>query len=150
MACVALPTCGLAMAESERYLPTLLEKMGEALAEAAGCRERGIVVRMTGCPNGCARPFVAEIGLVGKALGKYNLYLGAISPASGSTSCTARTSTRQRSGVLRPIVQRFAQERQPGGAFWRFLRAGRLCDAGDPGLRLSQSVTQPALARSRA
>ncbi len=75
MACVALPTCGLAMAESERYLPTLLGKMEPLLAEN-GLQEDEIVIRMTGCPNGCARPALAELAFIGKALGKYNMYLG--------------------------------------------------------------------------
>ncbi|KFZ39091.1 sulfite reductase [Shewanella mangrovi] len=76
IACVALPTCPLAMAESERYFPEFMTKV-EALQAKHGISELPIVVRMTGCPNGCARPFAAEIGLVGKAPGRYNLYLGA-------------------------------------------------------------------------
>ncbi|MER2491233.1 assimilatory sulfite reductase (NADPH) hemoprotein subunit [Catenovulum sediminis] len=76
IACVALPTCALAMAESERYLPRLIEKF-DVLAEKHGIAEQEIVTRMTGCPNGCGRPFLAEIGMVGKGPGKYNLYLGA-------------------------------------------------------------------------
>lgn len=73
--CVALPTCGLAMAESERYLPQLITKLEESLEEF-GMRHDSVVMRMTGCPNGCARPWVAEVALVGKALGAYNLMLG--------------------------------------------------------------------------
>jgi sulfite reductase (NADPH) hemoprotein beta-component len=76
MACVALPTCGLAFAESERYLPTLIDRLEDCLDEA-GIRSIPITIRMTGCANGCARPYIAEIGLVGKAPGVYNLYLGA-------------------------------------------------------------------------
>jgi sulfite reductase (NADPH) hemoprotein beta-component len=76
MACVALPTCGLALAESERYLPNLITELEERLA-SHGLTDDEIVIRMTGCPNGCARPYLAEIGLVGKGPGKYNLYLGA-------------------------------------------------------------------------
>ncbi|WP_130859419.1 assimilatory sulfite reductase (NADPH) hemoprotein subunit [Gracilibacillus phocaeensis] len=75
MACVAFPTCGLAMAESERYLPSLIDKI-EELLEAEGLSEEEIVIRMTGCPNGCARPALAEIAFIGKAPGKYNFYLG--------------------------------------------------------------------------
>jgi sulfite reductase (NADPH) hemoprotein beta-component len=67
--------CGLAMAESERYLPTLITKLEDTLAEA-GLRNSSIVMRMTGCPNGCARPWVAELACVGKAPGTYNLMLG--------------------------------------------------------------------------
>jgi sulfite reductase (NADPH) hemoprotein beta-component len=75
MACVALPTCGLAMAESERYLPDLVTKI-EAILGIYGLKDDPITIRMTGCPNGCARPYIAEIGLTGRAPGKYNLYLG--------------------------------------------------------------------------
>ena len=75
MACVALPTCGLAMAESERYLPDLITKI-DAILETHGLADDPITIRMTGCPNGCARPYIAEIGLTGRAPGKYNLYLG--------------------------------------------------------------------------
>ncbi|MDO6617927.1 assimilatory sulfite reductase (NADPH) hemoprotein subunit [Shewanella sp. 6_MG-2023] len=76
IACVALPTCPLAMAEAERYFPEFIDNI-DALQAKHGISEQAIVVRMTGCPNGCARPFAAEIGLVGKAPGRYNLYLGA-------------------------------------------------------------------------
>ncbi|MEL7185085.1 MAG: sulfite reductase, partial [Pseudomonadota bacterium] len=76
MACVAFPTCGLAMAESERYLPSLINKLDEELA-IHGLTDEPITIRMTGCPNGCARPYIAEIGLVGKAPGRYSLFLGA-------------------------------------------------------------------------
>ncbi|KAJ3196468.1 hypothetical protein HK101_008875 [Irineochytrium annulatum] len=75
MACVALPTCALAMAESERYLPDLVGRI-EELLEQQGLREDAITIRMTGCPNGCARPQIAEIAFVGKAPGSYNMYLG--------------------------------------------------------------------------
>ncbi len=76
IACVALPTCPLAMAEAERYFPEFMDNI-DALQRKHHIAERPIVVRMTGCPNGCARPFAAEIGLVGRAPGRYNLYLGA-------------------------------------------------------------------------
>lgn len=76
IACVALPTCPLAMAEAERYFPEFIDKV-DILQQKNGISSQPIVVRMTGCPNGCARPFAAEIGLVGKAEGRYNLYLGA-------------------------------------------------------------------------
>lgn len=75
MACVALPTCGLAMAESERYMPSFLTKV-EAILDRYDLRQQPITIRMTGCPNGCARPYISEIGLTGRAPGKYNLYLG--------------------------------------------------------------------------
>jgi sulfite reductase (NADPH) hemoprotein beta-component len=75
MACVALPTCGLAMAESERYLPSLVTKI-EALLVRHRLTGVPVTVRMSGCPNGCSRPYISEIGLSGRAPGKYNLYLG--------------------------------------------------------------------------
>ena len=121
MACVALPTCGLAMAESERYLPTLITKL-EGLVAEAGLAGEEIVIRMTGCPNGCARPYLAEIGLVGKALGKYNLYLG-----GDFTGTRMNRLYRENIGeeeilaTLRPLFQRYAQERQPGEHFGDFL-----------------------------
>jgi len=76
MACVAFPTCGLAMAESERYFPSLVDKL-DVIIKQAGLEHDPILIRMTGCPNGCARSSLAEIGFIGKAPGKYNLYLGA-------------------------------------------------------------------------
>lgn len=75
IACVALNTCVLAFAEAERYLPSLIDKIEELLKEY-GLLKDEIVIRMTGCPNGCGRPYVAEIGFIGKAPGSYNLYLG--------------------------------------------------------------------------
>lgn len=75
MACVALPTCALAMSEAERYLPTLISHY-EALQAKHGIDKQAIVVRMTGCPNGCGRPYVAEIGFIGKAAGRYNMHIG--------------------------------------------------------------------------
>jgi len=75
MACVALPTCPLALAEAQRYLPTFLDKVEELIKQNHLDKEK-INIRMTGCPNGCARPYLAEIGLIGTSLGHYNLYLG--------------------------------------------------------------------------
>lgn len=75
IACVALPTCPLALAEAQRYLPSLISKI-EPLLEKHGLQQENIVMRMTGCPNGCARPYAAEIGLVGTGPGRYNLHIG--------------------------------------------------------------------------
>ena len=75
IACVALPTCGLALAESERYLPVLIDKL-DNIIDKFGLKQDSITIRMSGCPNGCSRPYVAEIALVGRAPGIYNLYLG--------------------------------------------------------------------------
>ncbi|MBT4921892.1 MAG: NADPH-dependent assimilatory sulfite reductase hemoprotein subunit [Rickettsiales bacterium] len=75
MACVAFNTCGLALAEGQRYMPSLITKL-EPLLARHGLADKEITIRMTGCPNGCARPYVAEIGFVGTSLGKYNFHLG--------------------------------------------------------------------------
>ena len=75
LACVALPTCGLAMAEAERYLPELLDAVDQCL-QKHGLEKEAISLRVTGCPNGCARPYLADIGLIGKAPGRYALRLG--------------------------------------------------------------------------
>ena len=72
---MALPTCGLALAESERYLPGLITTLEDEV-QRVGLGQDEIIIRMTGCPNGCARPYLAEIGLVGTGPGRYNLYLG--------------------------------------------------------------------------
>jgi sulfite reductase (NADPH) hemoprotein beta-component len=125
MACVALPTCGLAMAESERYLPSLIGKLEQVLA-ACGLANDAITVRMTGCPNGCARPYLAEIAFVGKSPGKYNVYLG-------GGFAGERLNKLYRSGLsepeilaeLTPILQRYAAERGPSEHFGDFaIRAG--------------------------
>ena len=75
IACVALPTCPLALAEAQRYLPDLIGKI-EPLLAGHGLGEENIIIRMTGCPNGCGRPYAAEIGFVGTGPGRYNLHLG--------------------------------------------------------------------------
>lgn len=125
ISCVALPTCGLAMAESERYLPTLLEKIETILAEN-GLSDEPITVRMSGCPNGCSRPYIAEIGLTGRAPGKYNLYLG-----GGFHGERLNRMVKENIGeatiidVLAETLGRYARERQPGEHFGDFtIRAG--------------------------
>jgi sulfite reductase (NADPH) hemoprotein beta-component len=121
MACVAMPTCALAMAESERYLPDLLDRIGALLAELGLSGER-ISIRMSGCPNGCSRPYLAEIGLVGKAPGKYNLHLGA-SPAGTRMNRLYRETLGEAQilEALREVLMRFSAERQPGEAFGDFV-----------------------------
>ena len=125
MACVALPTCGLALAESERYLPDLLTEL-ETLVEEAGLRDDEIVIRMTGCPNGCARPYLGEIGLVGKAPGKYNLYLGAgFDGARLNRLYKASVKSEDIAAELRPIISQYARERNDGERFGDFcIRSG--------------------------
>jgi len=125
MACVALPTCGLALAESERFLPDLITAL-EELTEKAGLKDDDIVIRMTGCPNGCARPYLAEIGLVGRNPGLYNLYLGAAFDGSRLNKLYAEdVNGAQILRLLEPILTRYAKERGGGERFGDFvIRAG--------------------------
>jgi sulfite reductase (NADPH) hemoprotein beta-component len=121
MACVALPTCGLAMAESERYLPSLITKLEEVMTDA-GLRGDAITLRMTGCPNGCARPYLAEIGFVGKSLGHYNVYLGAGFAGDRLNKLYREGITEEKILVeLTPIIQRYAKEREDGERFGDFV-----------------------------
>lgn len=121
LACVAFPTCGLAMAEAERYLPTLLDKIEVQLARY-GLSKIPINIRMTGCPNGCARPYLGEIGFVGKAPGKYNLYLGA-------SHCGDRVNKLYRENIneqqilqeLEPLFSSFAEKRETNESFGDFV-----------------------------
>ncbi len=127
MACVALPTCGLALAESERYLPSLITKL-EAVVDAAGLRDQPIVMRMTGCPNGCARPYVAEIAMVGRGPGRYNLYLGAAPDGTRLNKLYRRDVDE--AGILAaltPLLQQYAAERDEGERFGNWvIRAGHI------------------------
>jgi len=133
MACVALPTCGLALAESERYLPDLVTAL-DAEVEAAGLRDDAIVIRMTGCPNGCGRPFLAEIGFVGKSPGKYNMYLGAA--FNGTRLNTLYRPSVPASDIVptvRPLLRRYSAERLPGERFGDFAtRVGLVNPTGTP------------------
>jgi sulfite reductase (NADPH) hemoprotein beta-component len=105
LACVGFPTCGLAMAESERYLPELVGRI-EALLEKHALLEQAITIRMTGCPNGCARPYLSEIGLVGKGPGLYNLHLGAA--FNGTRLNSLFRESVQEAEVLEVLDQLFA------------------------------------------
>lgn len=117
LACPALPTCGLALAESERMLPGLIDRI-ESLCAEIGLAGEELIIRSTGCPNGCARPYMAEIGFVGKAPGRYQLWLG------GNTAGT-RLNRLWRDVVkdadieneLRPMLTRYAKERRPSERF---------------------------------
>ncbi len=124
-ACVAFPTCGLAMAESERYLPLLISKM-ESMLEENGLKRDSIVMRMTGCPNGCARPWVAEIALVGKSYAFYDLLLGGGYHGQRLNKLyRASVNEEQILELLKPLVKRYALERQDGEKFGDFVvRAG--------------------------
>jgi sulfite reductase (NADPH) hemoprotein beta-component len=133
MSCVALPTCGLALAESERYLPELVKNL-EAEVEAAGLRDDAITLRITGCPNGCGRPFLAEIGFVGRAPGKYNVYLGAaFNGTRFNTLYKPSVPATEIVPLLGPIIRRYALERTPGERFGDFtIRTGYVNHTGTP------------------
>ncbi len=121
LACVALPTCGQAMAEAERYLPDIVRKI-QASLDAHGLRDAPIHFRISGCPNGCSRPYLGEIALVGKAPGRYNLMLGA--DARGQ-----RLNVLYRENVDEPeilstldgLFERYAGEREEAEGFGDFL-----------------------------
>ena len=127
LACVALPTCGLALAESERYLPDLISRLEDAL-DRVGLGQDDITIRMTGCPNGCARPYLSEIGLVGRSPGIYNLYLGGAFDGR-------RLNKLYRKDVdddaivasLAPLFQEYAEHRSAGERFGDYaIRAGHV------------------------
>ncbi len=121
LACVAFPTCSLAMAEAERYLPSFITKL-EVLLDKYDLKEQPINVRMTGCPNGCARPFLGEIGLVGKGPGKYNLYLGA-SHTGNRLNKLYRENINEESilQALEPIIKDYSEKRKLNESFGDFV-----------------------------
>ncbi|WP_085059948.1 assimilatory sulfite reductase (NADPH) hemoprotein subunit [Staphylococcus haemolyticus] len=125
MACVAFPTCGLAMAESERYLPSLISKI-EDLLDEAGVDDEEITIRMTGCPNGCARPALAEIAFIGKAPGNYNMYLGGGFKGERLNKLYKENIGEQEIlESLRPILMDYGKERLEGEHFGDFvIRSG--------------------------
>ena len=121
IACVSLPTCGLAMAEAERYLPSLIDKI-EVILDQVGLRDEEIVIRMSGCPNGCSRAAMGEIGFIGKGPGKYNMYLG-----GGFTGDRLNKIYRENIGEeeilaeLSKSLAHYAAERTPGERFGDFV-----------------------------
>ena len=125
MACVAFPTCPLAMAEAERYIPKLVDDV-EAILTKNGLAEEAIILRVTGCPNGCGRAMLAEIGLVGKGPGKYNMYLG--SNLGGTRIPKLYKENLGEQDILTEIDQlsaRWAADRNKDEAFGDFvIRAG--------------------------
>lgn len=121
IACVALPTCALALAEAERYLPDVLTDLEETLEEV-GLRHDAITIRMTGCPNGCGRPFISEIGFVGRGPDRYNVYLGG-GHAGERLSKLYRQDlhSTEIQQVLGPILKRYAKERDEAEHFGDFV-----------------------------
>jgi sulfite reductase (NADPH) hemoprotein beta-component len=121
LACVALNTCSQAFAEAERYLPSLIDKM-DVILRANNLDKEIINIRMTGCPNGCARPYLAEIGLVGKSPGYYNLYLGGA--FDGSRLNKLYREMLDETAFLNeiaPLLQAFSRERERGEHFGDFV-----------------------------
>ena len=127
LACVALPTCGLALAESERYLPSLVTRLEDQL-EQVGLAQDDITIRMTGCPNGCARPYLAEIALVGRAPGVYHLYLGGAFDGSRLNKLYRRdVGDDAIVAALAPLLRDYAAQRSAGERFGDFvIRAGHI------------------------
>lgn len=120
IACPALPTCGLAITESERSFPGVLDEL-ERLQAEFGLSDQSIVTRMTGCPNGCARPYVAEIGIVGKAVGRYTLYLGGSAAGTRLAVKAAEMLTLPEVfSQLRGLLAEYAQGRQSAESFGDF------------------------------
>ncbi len=121
IACVALPTCPLAFAEAERYLPTLVSKI-ETILEKYNLLKEEIVIRMTGCPNGCGRPYLAEIGLIGKSPGYYNLYLGGSFTGSRLNNLYKETIPEEEIlKELEPIIKDFSESGNKGERFGDFV-----------------------------
>jgi len=113
MACPALPTCGLALAEAERYLPTLIDQI-ELDVAALGLSQEEFSVRMTGCPNGCARPYMADIGLVGRSPGKYTIFLGGnMEGTRMNVFYRDLVKVDELPGVIRQVLQRYIATRTP-------------------------------------
>jgi sulfite reductase (ferredoxin) len=125
MACPALPTCGLALAESERVLPDLAARVQSEL-DAAGAAGETVVLRMTGCPNGCSRPYTAEIGIVGQSPGLYSIYLGGSPLGTRLAQLYSHNIRFERiSSTLAPLFGAWVAQRQPGEAFGDYCgRAG--------------------------
>jgi sulfite reductase (NADPH) hemoprotein beta-component len=130
LACVALPTCPLAMAEAERYLPALTQRVAEHLARY-GLEREPITLRLTGCPNGCARPYLSEIALIGRAPGRYVLRLGG--DAAGKRLNVIYRDNIDETAILQALDElfaRFAAEREPAERFGDFLWRVRVLTQG--------------------
>lgn len=133
MACVSFPTCPLAMAEAERFLPGFIDRV-ETIMEQHGVGDEHIVLRVTGCPNGCGRALLAEIGLVGKAPDRYNLHLGGNRIGTRIPRMYRENiSSRQILSELDSLIGRWAGEREGEEGFGDFtVRAGIVAPVCDP------------------
>jgi sulfite reductase (ferredoxin) len=140
MACPALPTCGLAIAEAERIMPDLVDDIGKVLADV-GVAEEAVHVRVTGCPNGCARPYSSEVGVAGRGANHYTLYLGGSAAGDRLATEVADRVPREEVAVrLRPAFALWAEDRSAGESF------GDWCHrtGNDALATLTGPVAQPA------
>ncbi|SHF00832.1 sulfite reductase (NADPH) beta subunit [Arenibacter palladensis] len=136
MACVALNTCGLAFAEAERYLPSLIDKL-EVIMKNNGLEKDEINIRMTGCPNNCARSSLGEIGFVGRAIGRYNMYLGA--SHNGDRLNTLYKEMLSEENILEelePIIKAYAQDRLGEEHFGDFVIRKNIVEPTDRPIRV--------------
>ena len=133
MACVSFPTCPLAMAEAERFLPTFIDNIDTLMAKHS-LSDENIVMRVTGCPNGCGRAMLAEVGLVGKAPGRYNLHLGGNRIGTRIPRMFKENITEPEIlASLDELIGRWAKEREAGEGFGDFtVRAGIIRPVLDP------------------
>ncbi|HEX6926572.1 MAG TPA: NADPH-dependent assimilatory sulfite reductase hemoprotein subunit [Longimicrobiaceae bacterium] len=133
MACPAIPTCPLAVAESERVLPGIMDELEVALSRI-GLADETISVRMTGCPNGCARPYTADLAFVGRSLNKYVIYVGGnLEGTRLGTEYASLVPLDQLVTTVRPLLERFRDERREGerfGDFWNRVGVEPLEPAG--------------------
>lgn len=143
MACPAMPTCGLAVAESERFHPGMMDEL-EGVLQELGLEQESFTLHMTGCPNGCARPYNCDVGIVGKTLGKYTILVG-------GSSLGTRMNFLYKDVVpgaevvstLRPLLEKFKAERQPGERF------GDFCDRLGPAAIGAEATERPAEAEAK-
>lgn len=141
MACVAFPTCPLAMAEAERFLPQFVDKV-EAIMQRHGLPDEQIILRVTGCPNGCGRAMLAEIGLVGKAIGRYNLYLGGDRVGNRIPRLYRENITEQQIlAIIDETIGRWAVDRQAQESYGDWvIRAGIVTAVVDSARDFHQSA----------
>jgi sulfite reductase (ferredoxin) len=145
MACPALPTCGLAVTESERVLPSILDRI-RALLVKVGLKDEQFIVRMTGCPNGCARPYLAELGFVGQSPNAYQLWLGAAPNQTRlAQAYIDNMDINDLETTLEPLFVCFKQNRKENESF------GDFCDrVGFDALRQFAATYEPAVASRKS
>jgi sulfite reductase (ferredoxin) len=138
MSCPAIPTCGLAISESERALPGIIDEL-EMILRELGLENEAIGVRMTGCPNGCARPYQSDIGIVGRSGDKYTLFVGGhVRGHRLNFELRDLTPRAEIVPTLRPLLEHFKDAREPGESF------GDFCQRLGP-VRLKALLSQPAV-----